>query len=185
MVEFGPPLPPRLRRAQRIRQKRLTIKQFNDTLSNWALTAVSADVEKVTKYFAFETLRRVVKRTPVDTGRARGGWQVTLNTPAAGSGTSSDAEGQGTVTSGASVISAAKPFQVIWISNNVEYIRILEEGAFEPPNPGKSKTGGSSSKAGRAARKGKVLVRNGYSTQAPKGMVAVTLQEMLAAGVIK
>ncbi len=182
---FGPPLPPRLRRAHRIREGRMTIKEFNKTLSDWAITATDDAVQEVTRYFAFEVLRRVVRRTPADTGRARGGWHVTLGTPSSTTPSTKDASGEGVVAAGHATIQQAKPFDIVWISNNVEYIRILEEGGFEPPNPGPSKTGGSSSKAGRAARKGKVLVRDGYSTQAPKGMVAITLREIMAAGVIK
>ena len=181
---FGPVLPPRLARAQRIRQGRQTVRDFNKALSDWALTATDDAVREVQKYFAFEVLRRVVRRTPVDTGRARGGWQVTLHNPAENAGTKTDPSGADAVSSGQAVIGLAQPFQVIWISNNVEYIRILEEGGFVPPNPGPSKTGGSSSKAGRAARKGTTLVKNGYSTQAPKGMVAITLREILASGAI-
>jgi len=183
MNGFGSPLAPRVRRARNIKERRLQAREFNKALSDWAIKAVPEDVVKVTKFFAFEALRRIVKRTPVDTGRARGGWQVTLTVPAEGQ--SSNTDGKGVVAAGRSVMKAAKPFQVIWISNNVEYIRILEEGGFEPPSPGPSKTGGSSSARGRKARKGKVLVQNGFSTQAPQGMVGITLQELKASGVIK
>lgn len=180
---FGPPVPPRLLRAQRIRRGRLNAREFNKALSDWALTATPSAVEQVTKYFALEVLRRVMKRTPVDTGRARGGWQATLTSPATGQSGTNDQNNAFAAAN--ATIQSAKPFQVIWISNNVDYIRILEEGGFVPPNPGPSKTGGSSSAAGRKARKGKTLVRDGYSVQAPEGMVAVTLRELLASGVIQ
>lgn len=182
---FGPVMPPRIARARRIREQRLTAKQFNKALSDWALTAVPGHVEQVQKFFAFEALRRIVKRTPVDTGRARGGWQVTLNNPASAATGTQDPSGGQAIAEGNAVISVSQPFQVIWISNNVDYIRILEEGGFVPPSPGPSKTGGSASKAGRAARKGKLLVQGGFSTQAPEGMVAITLRELLTAGVIQ
>ena len=181
----GPPLPPRIARAHRIRHGRLSAKQFNKALSDWALTAVPSHVQQVTHWLAFETLKRVVKRTPVDTGRARGGWHVTINQPSQGGSGTKDESGGGTIEAGWANIQLAQPFQVVWISNNVDYIRILEEGGFVPLNPGPSKTGGSASKAGRKARKGKVLVENGFSVQAPEGMVAITLREMTASGVIK
>lgn len=181
---FGPVLPPRIARARRIKEGRQTAREFNKALSDWALTAVPGHVEQVQKYFAFEILRRVVKRTPVDTGRARGGWQVTLNSPSDKKSDTTDPSGGAAIEAGNSVIAGSQPFQVIWMSNNVDYIRILEEGAFVPPNPGPSKTGGSASAAGRKARKGKTLVQNGYSVQAPEGMVAITLREILASGAI-
>lgn len=182
---FGPQLPSRTLRAHRIRKGRLSTKQFNKALSDWSLKAVPADIAKVTQWFAFEALRRIVKRTPADTGRARGGWHVTIGSPSSSATGNKDDSGKTTISSGKATITSAKPYQVIWISNNVEYIRILEEGGFVPTDPGKSKTGGSASKAGRKARKGKILVKGGYSVQAPQGMVGVTMQELMTKGVIK
>lgn len=186
MVEtFGPSLPPRTLRAHRIRHGRMTTRQFNKALADWSLKVVPSRVHQITKWLAFEALKRIVKRTPADTGRARGGWFVTVGSPADKPAATKDTEGGSTLTSGRTVIKTSRPYQVIWLNNNVDYIRILEEGGFVPTDPGPSKTGGSSSKAGRKARKGKVLVEGGYSTQAPRGMVAVTMQELMTQGVIK
>lgn len=182
---IGPLLPPRIARAHRIRKGRLSAKQFNKALSDWSLTAIDDHVEKITQWLAFEALRLIVKRTPADTGRARGGWHITLGSPSSASPIAIDTNGVSTVNAGHATILQSRPFQVIWINNNVEYIRILEEGGFVPTDPGPSKTGGSASKAGRKARKGKVLVKGGYSVQAPQGMVGITLQELMTKGVIK
>lgn len=186
MAEFiGPVMPPRIRRARNIKKGRLSAREFNKALSDWALTAIDDHVEQVTQWLAFETLKRSVKRTPVDTGRARGGWHVTIGMPSSSSPSGKDPAGGNTVNAGHAKILTSKPFQVIWISNNVEYIRILEEGGFVPSDPGPSKTGGSASKAGRKARKGKTLVKGGFSVQAPEGMLGVTLHELATSGVIK
>ncbi|MCP4660987.1 MAG: hypothetical protein GY856_36765 [bacterium] len=81
---------------------------------------------------ALQALRGVVTRTPVDTGRARGNWQTTTARPAddqvAGVGADPIAEGTPTIT-------AAPPFGVIWLSNNVPYIEVLEDGSSaQAPN---------------------------------------------------
>jgi len=182
---IGPLLPPRIARARRIREGRLSAKQFNKALSDWSLTAIDDHVEQVTQWLAFTALSNIVKRTPADTGRARGGWHVTLGSPSSAATAAKDPSGGSTITTGHATIQQSKPFQVIWISNNVEYIRILEEGGFVPTDPGPSKTGGSASKAGRKARKGKTLVKGGFSVQAPKGMVGITLHELATSGIIK
>jgi len=74
---------------------------------------------------ALDLLRRIVFRTPVDTGRARGNWQTVV-----GSSNESTVEGGGApLAGGAAVIAGAPPFSVITIFNNVKYIRKLEEGS--------------------------------------------------------
>lgn len=120
---------------------------------------------------ALTALRRIVLRTPVDTGRARGNWQVSLGGSVEGEKQVPDPVGEGRALIDGGV--AADPFVNIWIQNNVGYINILEHGGFDPPNPGPSKDR-------RKGRKGKVLVSSGFSVQAPNGMVQVTLDELSA-----
>src|SRR5690606_23664498 len=110
-------------------------------------------------------------RTPVDSGRARGNWQVTIGTPASGVVPVSDKQGGQTIAKGTETINAIPPFDVVWITNNMPYIEVLEYGLFNPPDPGPSKDP-------RPDRKGRVLVKDGYSQQAPQGMVGVTLAEL-------
>lgn len=123
------------------------------------------------KRLAFEALRRVVFKTPVDSGRTRGNWQVTLDIPAVGTIQTTDANGAATVARGAAIIEAIEPFSAVFITNNVPHILVLEEGRFDPPDPGPTKD---------PRREGKILVRGGFSTQAPQGMVAVTVTELRA-----
>ena len=81
------------------------------------------------KRLALEGLKRVVNRTPVDTGRARGGWQVGRSDSESDNG-NIDGGGASTVASGLSVIDRISiPFGTIVIFNNVEYIVFLEEGS--------------------------------------------------------
>lgn len=111
-----------------------------------------------TKKLALQALRGVVIKTPVDTGRARNAWLVSI-----GQGTETGAaaparapenevagvEGQiaiRVIAKGARKINGMKaPYKDVFISNNVEYIEFLEGGS---------------------------------SQQSPRGMVAVTLEEL-------
>ncbi|MEO0497938.1 MAG: hypothetical protein AAF141_11330 [Pseudomonadota bacterium] len=67
----------------------------------------------------------VIRATPVDTGRARGNWQTTLDAPAR-------EQVEGTtprVGEADAVAAAAKMGKVAFVSNNVPYIGRLNEGS--------------------------------------------------------
>lgn len=82
--------------------------------------------------------RELVMETPVDTGRARSNWVVSLQAPStterapyspgAGLGKSERANAAAALDQGMAVIGAAKPGQSIFISNNVRYIGLLNDG---------------------------------------------------------
>ena len=168
----------RSRREKRLRIQRLEAKAFDRALRNWAATAIPEHVLEATQHLAMLGLRELVLNTPVDTGRARGGWIVSLTVPSDRVSNAKDGKGGGTVAKGDAKVQTAQPYQIIWMSNNTEYIRILDQGGFVPANPGPSKTGGSQSKRGRKARKGEVLVEGGYSIQAPAGMTPLAIRAM-------
>jgi hypothetical protein len=167
-------------RAAVVRSNRAEAAAFGKDLHKWAKAVPDQVILQHTQRLAMLALRSLVKSTPVDTGRARGAWLVSLTSPAGQGSKAKSKEGEGTIKKGSSTVLAAKPYQIIWISNNTSYIRILDEGGFVPANPGPSKTGGSQSKRGRKHRKGEVLVKDGYSMQAPRGMMAVTLEKLRA-----
>lgn len=127
----------------------------------------SAEMEVVARKVVFELFRRVVLKTPVDTGRARGNWQVGT---AVGNGTTEELDKGGGKTIG-KVAAFASTFpigSVAWIYNNLPYIHTLEYGGY--PNPPKR---GSYVKG-----KGFVVKsEGGFSRQAPQGMVRVTAME--------
>lgn len=138
------------------------------------IKAVRQDVAKVEKaYIKFhravhlEALRRIIKRTPSDTGRLRGNWQTTVGAPASGT----VPKDVNAISQGLAVLSQLGLFETTWITNNLDYASYIENGQFVPPDPGPSKDP-------RKGRKGRVLVKGGYSVQAPQGMVAITLDEL-------
>lgn len=81
----------------------------------------------VVKKVAVDMSSRIVYRTPVDTGRARGNWMVTFDTPMDGTTTATDKTGQSTVSANTSKIGTWKD-GTIWIANNLPYIGRLEYG---------------------------------------------------------
>ena len=81
----------------------------------------------VVKKVAIDMFSQVVIRTPVDTGRARGNWQVTFNTPAAGTIDYVDPSGRNTQAQISGKLSGWKQGD-IWMTNNLPYARRLEYG---------------------------------------------------------
>ena len=111
------------------------------------------EIKEVRKAYAFALYSSIVKKTPVDTGRARGNWNVSVGSP-----DTSVTEEKRKTPKPMSKMPEPKGDESIFISNNLSYITTLEYGGF--PNPPK-KDGGKTA--------------NGYSKQAPEGMVGVTL----------
>lgn len=112
----------------------------------WCSGAMVA-TELVARKTVGEIFRRVILRTPVDTGRARGNWQATTGSPATGElGENRNAK-VGTAPA-LRALEVARGWKVgsasIFLTNNLPYIERLE---------------------------------NGYSGQAPQGMVAITVAE--------
>jgi hypothetical protein len=107
------------------------------------------NLKTVVRVIALEALKRVVMRTPVLSGRARGNWGVSIgNSPSFQVDTSVDKSGTVTISKGESVIATYEQvdgFPVISLLNNLPYINRLE---------------------------------NGYSKQSPAGMVAITVAEL-------
>lgn len=102
----------------------------------------------VVKKAALEALTRVILRSPVDTGRFRGNWNVALENADLSTSKSVDKSGQETISRGTAFINAVEikgGTTTIVISNNLPYAKPLEEG---------------------------------HSKQAPHGMVALTIQEL-------
>lgn len=99
----------------------------------------------IPRKIALEVLRRVVMRTPVDQGRARGNWQTEVGTMNEGESDVVDPGGGAAIEAGVSAIESWTAENVgLFIFNNVPYIGKLEDG---------------------------------YSDQAPAGMVKVTVAE--------
>lgn len=123
---------------------------FSAQIAQFAEQAM-AKADKAVRVIALQTLIRVQSKTPVDSGALRRSWTVALN------GFPSGYNGDQTA------IYQIKYGDVIVIATNKPYAPMLEYGLY--PNPPKKPTG---------------KTKNGYSVQAPKGMVRITVQEVQA-----
>lgn len=82
----------------------------------------------VQRKVAIEIGTRLVYKTPVDTGRARGGWLPSIDSPAGGEG-GADPTGQQAVVKIMGKFSRNAPaYRVYYITNNVPYIGDLNNG---------------------------------------------------------
>jgi len=86
------------------------------------------NVDTVVRKVGFDLTRQVIKRTPVDTGRARGNWQVSENLHSVVL-SSKNKTGAKTLRAAKSVLNEIKAGGFFYIQNNVEYILDLEYGS--------------------------------------------------------
>ena len=88
--------------------------------------------EKEVRKRVLRAFTEIVLRTPVDTGRARGNWLTGKGYSAGYSENVADQSGATTIQNGANEVASWKPiFSVqneFWITNNLPYIKFLEDG---------------------------------------------------------
>ncbi len=164
------------------------IREFSRKVAAFTGQIVPRRAQLLVRMVGLQIARGVVLKTPVDTGAARGRWQASVGNIAT-SATPSDPVGDSTIKRMDSVGANAPPYPVIYYANNVPYIMTLERGGYVPLDPIDS----PEANARRAARRndrqqrrarqvaghpGAPMVRGGYSKQAPRGMVDVTLNEV-------
>lgn len=128
----------------------LALASFNKALDA-AMTALPEHANTIKIRTALDLMNRIVLKTPVDTGRARGNWQLTQRSPAEDMVPETSAKVSSSETPPSAILMEAEQTASgsqlgddIWISNNLPYIEALEEG---------------------------------HSQQAPHGMVALSLAE--------
>lgn len=99
----------------------LNLEKIGEQLVDEALT-------ELTKKIALMALRGVVMKSPVDTGRFRGNWNVSFGTPDYSFTEEVDPSGKAVLAKGTSVITKMPKFSVVWICNGLPYARALETG---------------------------------------------------------
>ncbi len=113
--------------------------------------ALQVTLATAVRRIALDLHTRIVLRTPVKTGRARGSWGISLDVPGDyvlppgeyGAGVAAATAQQQALTA----LSADAPFRTVYLFNNLPYIEVLEGGS---------------------------------SQQSPHGMVAVSMAEIEA-----
>ena len=106
---------------------------------------------------ALDMFSSIVKLTPVDKGRLRANWQVDINSMPSGEVSGTDKTGNKAISKANSKIDQFKKGS-IYFANNLPYADVAEYGLWGLGEGATSKT-----------------TRDGFSIQAPYGMVRVTL----------
>jgi hypothetical protein len=98
---------------------------FSKDIRSFTSKAVQAH-GKIARAATLELFSGVIKDTPVDTGRARGNWQTTVGSPAAGE---LERDGAGPALAEVSANTPPGAGQVTLLTNNLPYIEELERGS--------------------------------------------------------
>lgn len=83
-----------------------------------------------------ELTKRVVQRTPVDTGRARGNWMAGIGTPDRSTTTSTDSAGAATIRAAGGQFKRGPLGVPLFLTNSLPYIRRLEYDRWSKQAPG-------------------------------------------------
>lgn len=105
-----------------------TLKQFTLNLESRAADIEDKSNNRVAKFCAL-VHQTVVLATPVDTGRARGNWDVSIGGSSKEPTDNIDQSGSNTIARGRAVAESRKPGQSVHIANNLPYIAKLNEGS--------------------------------------------------------
>lgn len=119
----------------------------------------------IKKTFAFMLYSSIVKKTPVDTGRARANWNISAGSPDLSVSDETDKGFKNPKS-----VPDAPGDTPIYISNNLPYISTLEFGGYPKDVKKGTWVKGKGNKNGHY----EVRSQGGFSKQAPKGMVGVT-----------
>ncbi len=124
------------------------LKEFATGFEAFTSTLMPQAYSIVVRKTMLDLLTRVVDKTPVKTGRARGNWQIAIDSIAGGDTGREDEDGDETIAAGSQVLGGFNPLvnEFVSIANNVPYILVLENGSSK--------------------------------VQAPNGMLAISLEEI-------
>ena len=101
---------------------------------------------------------QTVRKTPADTGRLQGNWQVSKDTPKAG-----DVSRKGASGPLSDINRTVRKPALYYLVNNLPYAPVIEYGRYGTGPGATAKTAGT-----------------GFSVQAPRGMVRISLIETKA-----
>lgn len=146
--------------------------------------------ERQQRAIALDAFSRIQRKTPVDFGVARGGLVVGMNTIPGDRPNRRDPSGAQAMSAARSVILGTMPRgSAIYITNNEPHFAVLDKGGFVPPDPAtdpeslEKRAARRSPKDRKRAQRvggheGAPLIAGGFSLQAPRGMVDVSIEEL-------
>ena len=89
---------------------------------------LSGYAENMVRATLFNLSYRIIKESPVDTGRFRGNWQASVNTPKVTQLKRKDRTGTTTIIAANNVLEKFSMGQTFYLTNNLPYARRLEYG---------------------------------------------------------
>lgn len=131
----------------------------DDDIPNFAENTIRK-LDTLLRMTAIELFRRVILKTPVDTGRARGNWQTEIGRFTKGEIEQIKSEEQ-VLKEMIEKVTQGDIEKGFYMANNLPYIQKLEYGGY-PQSP--------------KVPTGKTI--GGFSKQAPQGMVRISLEEV-------
>lgn len=84
--------------------------------------------DRVIRGTLFGVASRIIKRSPVDTGRFRNNWQASVNSPAVGFTPQTDKTGNAAVQEASALINSFQMGSTFYLTNNLPYANRLEYG---------------------------------------------------------
>ena len=97
--------------------------RFESQLRGFGVKALDK-VDKVRRASVLELFKLVIMATPVDTGRLRGNWQTTINSPAGAATTRDDPNGAAALAEVMANLGSLA--DVVWFTNNLPYAERIE-----------------------------------------------------------
>lgn len=106
----------------------MSARSFEVALNRFVKETVPEKHSQLVRAVSLQVLNGVVLKSPVDTGRMRGNWIVSVNAESRATSANTDKSGQETINSGLAVIGGAPAFARIVVQNNLPYAGRLEDG---------------------------------------------------------
>lgn len=94
-----------------------------------------ANADLVVRKVAIDILSSVVNKSPVDTGRFRGNWQLSIGNVDSTINSADDKTGAGAIAKGSAELAGFKSGKTIFISNSLPYAHRLEYDSWSRQAP--------------------------------------------------
>lgn len=135
----------------------MNAKDFELALKEFAEKTIPEEHVRLMKKVTLDLLGRVTEKTPVDTGRLRANWMTGINAP---DRTETDSTTDNAIARAIDKLSSLEFGETVHLSNNLPYAAKVEYGGYSKPGQGKTV--------------------DGFSVQAPQGMLGVSVEEVKA-----
>lgn len=105
----------------------MAIESFSLQIEKWT-EETQKRVTLAVRKIALDVFERIILKSPVDTGRFRGNWQVQIGSIPTGTLEIDDKSGQVTLAKAQAEVLGVKAGDTIYLINNLPYARRLEYG---------------------------------------------------------